>query len=210
MLEAPTLDHVYAHRGRNEPAACCILLAPKFSKAVREEVIPRIGYLDHRSGKHVHFYCAGYGGYWRPEVVPDMEEIGSVKYVDTTMIPWAFSQNLFGQFVDELEKATTWRYAGEVELIVLGPKVDFTKALILNVPAMIEDKAIRSPAELFEGIIHYCRDAAGDPKAYDFSDLQGAKQLGKGAVEALLAALPKPVRGIWEKGRHYAVRNIKA
>jgi hypothetical protein len=209
MLEAPTLDHVYDHRDRNESAACCIFLAPRFSNLSRDEVIPRIGYLDHRSGKYVHFYCAGYGGYWHRDIVQDMEEIGDVKYGDGTMIPWAFSQNLFARFVDELERATKWRYSGDVELIMLGPNVDFSKALIFKVQAMVEDKAIRSSAELFEAIIRYCRDAVGDPSAYDFSDVQGAKELGKGVLDAILSYLPEPVRGVWEKGRHYAVKNIR-
>ena len=208
MLEAPTLKHVLAHRDRDDGAACCILLAPRFSRVGREEVIPRIGYLDHRSGEHVHFYCAGYGGYWHRSLVPDMEEIGDVKYRNGTVIPWAFSQRLFAAFVDELEGATRWRYSGNVELILLSPQVDFSTALTLDIEAMVSDGGIRSSAELFEAIIRYCRTAAGNPSAYNFSDLQGAKELGKGALDSLLTLLPKPVRGVWERGRHYAVKNI--
>jgi hypothetical protein len=207
MIEAPTLNEILAHRRRLDRAACCILLAPRFSKVSQDEIIPRIGYLDQRSGKHVHFYCAGYGGYWHSDVVPDMENIGPVKYQDGTMIPWAFSQSLFAAFVDELENVTTWRYEGGTELILLDPSVDFSNALILNVDAMIADGGIRSSAELFESIIHYCRNAKGHPSAYDFSDMKGLQELGRGAV-GLLALLPKPVQGLWERGRHYAVRNI--
>lgn len=129
MLEAPTLEHVLAHSRRGD-AACCILLAPPFTKVGKDEVIPRIGYLDHRSGQHVHFYCAGYGGYWHPSIIPDMEEIGEVKYGDSTMIPWSFSQKLFGEFVDQLERTTTWHYSGDAELIFLDPDVDFSALLI--------------------------------------------------------------------------------
>src|SRR5688572_24345522 len=125
MLEAPTLRHVLAHRNRRDGAACCIVLAPLFSKVGRGDVVPRIGYLDHRSGERVHFYCAGYGGYWHKGQVPDMDEIGDVKYKNGTMIPWAFSQTLFGAFVDELEHSTKWKYSGGAELILLSPQVDF-------------------------------------------------------------------------------------
>jgi hypothetical protein len=210
MLEAPTLDHVLAHSRRRDGAACCILLAPPFSKVGKDEVVPRIGYLDHRSAKHVHFYCAGYGGYWHPSSVPDMEEMGDVKYDGGTMIPWAFSQKLFGEFVDQLERATTWKYSGNVELIFVGPDVDFSNALVLDVDAMVRDGGIGNSAELFEAVIRYCRMAAGNSSAYDFSDQKGARELGKGAVESLLALLPTSVQGIWKKGRHYAVRNIAA
>lgn len=210
MLEAPTLKHVLAHRKRGDSAACCILIAPRFSKVVQDEIIPRIGYLDHRSEQHVHFYCAGYGGYWHKDLIPDMEEIGRGKYEDDTMIPWSFSQKLFGQFVDELERDTKWKYSGNVELILLDPQVDFSKALILDVEAMVRDGVIGSSTELFEAIIRYCKRAAGNPSAYDFSDLQGVKEVGKGAIDLLLSALPKPVRGIWQRGKHYAVKNLVA
>lgn len=208
MFEAPTLQHVFDHPNLKDGAACCILMAPIFSKAGREEVVPRIGYLDGRSDCNIHFYCAGYGGYWHRDLVPDMEEIGDVKYDSGTMIPWAFSQRLFSDFVDSLEAKTKWRYSGDTELILLDPNVDLTNALVLDVAAMVEDNAIRSSAQLFEAIIQYCRKAGGQPSAYDFSDRQGLREGGKAALDSLLGFLPKPARGVWERGRHYAVKNI--
>jgi hypothetical protein len=139
-----------------------------------------------------------------------MQEIGDVKYHNGTMIPWAFSQRLFGRFVDELESTTKWRYSGNAELIFLDPTVNFTNALLLDVAEMVEDGAIRNSAQLFEAIIQYCRSAGGRPSAYDFSDRQGLRQAGKGAADSLLALLPKPWQGVWERGRHYAVRDIAA
>jgi hypothetical protein len=209
MLAAPTLDDVLAHRDRTDGAACCIVIAPLFSEVGREEVVPRIGYLDHRSGERVHFYCAGYGGYWNEPDVPDKQDIGKVKYSNSTMIPWAFSQRLFGAFVDRLEESTTWEYKGNAELILMGPAVDFSKAMILEIGSMVKDGGIDGSAEVFEAIIRYCRTASGKPSAYDFSDLQGMRAVGTGAAESLLALLPAPVRGIWQRGRHYAIRDLR-
>lgn len=210
MLEAPTFRHVLAHRDRDDDAACCILLAPPFTRVGQEDVIPRLGYLDHRSASHVHFYCAGYGGYGNRDIVPDMMEIGPVKYANGVVIPWWFSQRAFAGFVDDCERATTWKYSGDAELIMLGPEVDFRKALIFSFKDMIHDGVIATSAELFESIIRYCREAGGRASAYDFSDIEGARNLGKEALQALLSVLPKPARGVWEKGRHYAIRNIEA
>jgi hypothetical protein len=139
-----------------------------------------------------------------------MQEIGKVKYENSTMIPWAFSQRLFASFVDELESHTTWRYQGEAELILLDPDVDFSNALTFNLQAMVDDGTLRSSSELFEGIIRYCRSASGNPTAYDFSDRSGIREIGRATVESLLAFLPTPARGLWEKGRHYAVRDLAA
>lgn len=207
MLKAPRLEDVLSHRNRNDGAACCILLAPLFSKIALHEVIPRIGYLDHRSKTYVHFYCAGYGGYGDEDIVPDMKKIGTVKYKNTTKIPWWFSEKLFADFVDELEQTTKWKYvSGNVELILLDPQVDFSEALVLNVLAMLDDEALVAPGELFESIIRYCRDAAGNPSAFKFSDRHGAKAVGK----TIMSILPKAAQGLWKKGRHYAVKNLRA
>lgn len=210
MLEAPTLDHVMAHPRREDGAACCILLAPPFTKVGKDEIIPRLGYLDNRSAQYVHFYCAGYGGYWHPSFVPDMQDIGKVKYEGGTMIPWAFSQKLFAEFIDQLEHATTWKYSGNSELIFLGPSVDFSNALVLHIDAMVRDGGIGNSAELFEGIIRYCKNATGEANAFDFSDISGAKEMGKAAIESLLSILPKSAQGLWKKGQHYAIRDIAA
>ncbi|USR92521.1 hypothetical protein NEA10_07335 [Phormidium yuhuli AB48] len=210
MLEAPKLEHVLAHRQRKDGAACCIVLAPPFSKIGKDEVIPRIGYLDNRSAHYIHFYCAGYGGYWHPSCIPDMQDIGKVKYENKTMIPWAFSQKLFGEFVSQLESATTWRYSGNTELILLDPQVDFSNALVLDLDAMIRDGGIQHSAKLFEAIIRYCREYGRNLSAYHFSDLQGTREAGKATLEALLTLLPKPVQGLWQRGHHYAIKDIAA
>ena len=210
MLPAPTLKNVLRHAKRSDGTACCILLAPPFTRVGQSEVIPRIGYLDHRSATFVHFYCAGYGGYWRKEEVPDMQKIGKVKYKNSTVIPWAFSEKLFGEFVDSLEQATKWNYSGGAEMIFLGPNVDFSNSLILYVDKMIKDEAILSSAELFEAIIRYCRSASGNPSAYLFSDIQGGKEIKNAALESPLSLLPEPVKELWQKGNHYAVKNIAA
>jgi hypothetical protein len=210
MLEAPKLEHVLAHSQRKDGAACCIVLAPPFSKIGKDEVMPRIGYLNYRSAHHIHFYCAGYGGYWDPSHFPDMQDLGKVKYENGTMIPWAFSQTLFGEFVSQLESVTTWRYSGNAELILLDPKVDFSNALVLDMDAMIRDGGIGHSAELFEAIIRYCREYGKNSSAYHFSDLQGSKEAGKATLESLITLLPKPVQGLWKTGHHYAIKNIAA
>ncbi len=142
MLEAPTLNYVKNHKNKKDGSMCCILIAPMFTTVGREGVVPRIGYLDHRSAKYIHFYCAGYGGYWQEPQFPDMQEIGIGKYDGGTEIPWAFSQRVFGEFIDELESETTWKYSGEAELILMGPDVDFSQCLAFDIAAMLNDKAI--------------------------------------------------------------------
>ncbi len=158
MLPAPTLKHVLYHRERDDNALCCILFAPTFSRVGREGVIPRLGYLNDRSGTNVHFYCAGYGGYWHRDTFPDMEDLGEIRYDDGCVIPWAFGQRQFASFVDELEGQTSWRYSGESDLILLNSKVDFSSCLTYDIEAMVKDGAISRASELFEGLKGSRRD----------------------------------------------------
>lgn len=61
----------------------------------------------------IRSYC-GYG------------EFGVAKYQDGTEIPWAFSQRLFAEFVDELESETSCKYSSGSEIIELNPTIGFT------------------------------------------------------------------------------------
>lgn len=197
MIPAPILDDVMKHRSLKNNVACCILIAPRSSCLNPID----IEYLHDRSGRDVYFYCAGYGGYWNRDLVPDMEELEAKKELWS---PWAFSSRLFAAFVDELEHATDWEYSGGTELILLGPQVDFASAVVLKIDAMVEDHCLCPPAEVFEIIMRYCRRAQENPSAFSFSDLQ-VPGIGFGA---LLELLPPPVRHLWKVGRHYAVRDL--
>lgn len=208
MLPAPRLNDVKNHKNNEDGTMCCILIAPLFTKVGREGVVPRIGYLDYRSAKYIHFYCAGYGGYWDKTRFPDMQEIGSVKYDNGTRIPWAFSQRVFGEFVNELESETTWKYSGEGELIVMGPDVDFSQCLTFDIEAMLNDKVINNCSELFEALIQYAKAASASPSAYLFSDKKGGEEFVKATIDSVLSFIPKPAQRLWDRGRHYAVKDI--
>jgi hypothetical protein len=208
MRAAPTLSDVKNHKNDKDIAMCCILIAPIFTNVGSEDVVPRIGYLDYRSAKYIHFYCAGYGGYWQKSHFPDMQEIGIGKYDEGTEIPWAFSQRVFGEFIDELESETTWRYSGEAELLVMGPDVDFSKCLTFDIAAMLKDKAINHCSELLEALIQYAKVSRESPSAYQFSDKKGGEQLIKATIDGILSFLPKSAQNLLRGGKHYAVKDI--
>jgi hypothetical protein len=209
MFGAPQIEYILRHPLREDSAACCIVLAPPFTRVGKDEVIPRISYLDSRSAHYIHFYCAGYSGFWDGYCPLDIQEIGEVKQENGKMIAWAFSQTLFAEFVSQLERLTTWKYTGKAELILLNPRVDFSNALVLDVDKMILDASVQHSSELFESIIRYCREHGDNPSAYDFSNIQLIREAGKTSLESLLALLPKPVQGLWNRGHHYAVKNIE-
>jgi Leucine Rich repeats (2 copies) len=209
MLPAPTLSKVLEHSKLHPEALCCLLFAPPFSKSASEAVIPRLGYLNHRTAQYIDFHCAGYGGYWREDDYPDMELIGDVRYEDGTIIPWAFSQKAFSDFVNELEKATKWRYSGETEVIILNALKLFEDCLILDIDTMIKDNAINRTSELFESLIQYSRSNESRATAYQYSDSKTPNIFGR-AVLDVLSEGPKALGKTWKSGRHFAVKSIAA
>lgn len=202
MIQAPTLEIVRSHEEDHPNALCCILFAPIFSITGRDGVIPRIAYLDNRSGENIHFYCVGYGGYWNKDKVPDMQAIGRVD-----KIPWAFSQSQFSAFVNELESETTWKYSGETEMIVLDPTLNFEDCVVFDLDRMTEDRAIDRPSEIFESLIQYSRNKKAQT-AWDFSDRKAPNLFGTAILGALTEGA-KAFGNTWKAGRHYATRSIK-
>ena len=203
MLPAPTVDDIEGHRATYPHTLCAILFAPPFSAVGRDGVIPRLGYLDQRSGKAIHFYCAGYMGYAHKKDFPDMVEIGTMTYRDSTEIPWSFSQREYARFVGDFERRTTWRSSGEADLIVLGPKVDYDDCLTFDFGRMVADGAILGSSELFEALIRYAEaHPAGTPSSFSDRKLPGL--LGAAIAEALPGYLGNALKA----GRHYAVRSI--
>ncbi|HEY5745312.1 MAG TPA: hypothetical protein VIU12_04465 [Chryseolinea sp.] len=208
MLEAPSLNAVRNDMKEHPSAICCILVAPNFSRLGYENIILRFGYLDYRTGEDIHFYCAGYGGYWNKGSVPDMTDIGIGKYEGGTVIPWAFSQRLFGAFVNELEEETRWKYSGGSEIIILEPGVGFSRCIVFKLDSMIADEIIKDPGELFEALIQHART---HKKIGGFSLKNIGTISGEEIVNSVISLLPKPFENllnIWKKGKHYTLVDI--
>lgn len=212
MIEAPSLKSIEGHRREHRNAMCCILFAPKFSKVGYDDIVKRFGYLDRRTGENVHIYCAGYGAYWNDHYAPDREEVGVAKYdyEYKTEFKWQFSQILFADFVDELEKVTSWKYSGGAELIVLNADADFSNCIIFKIDEMVKDKIIDYPGEIFEALIQHSRS---DKNSLANFSLKGiGRQTADEVVDSIVSFLPKPfetLRNIWKKGQHYTLVDVE-
>lgn len=209
MIEAPNLDTVKTHENEYPNSMGCILIAPKFHKKGFDEIIQRLEYLNHRSGENLHFYCAGYGAYWNSEFTPDMEELGISRMFNNDAIPWAFSQNYFAKFVDELENETNWTYSGGTEIIVLDKNLEFKNCIVFKIDEMISDKIIDNPNEIIEALIQQSKKG----RSNTLISLQGMGNVAfDETIKAFLGFLPKPIENIWNlwnKGKYYTLVDLK-
>jgi hypothetical protein len=182
-----------------------ILFAPPYTTIGSEKVVPKLGYLNTRTAAYIHFFCAGYGGY---HFADDATAVGEVTYDDGVMIPWGFSQNKFAEFVNDMEASTSWKYSGEVDLILVDPDLEFTEAIVLDIEAMVKDGTVDHPSRLFEAVIAFARARGQEASTHALSDRQGVRIFGDAAVKAILELLPTPFQGLWKRGVHYRIQSL--
>ncbi len=196
-----------------------ILLARPEQEIAAKEIVPSLEYFHHRSGDHITFYCAGFGQYWPS--LKDMnseEESFSEEYefildeyrrltldrieVTDRPYPWYFSPKSFSEFVDDLENSSSWRYSGEVELLLLNAtneyerisfELDFRKVISINLNTANKIGAIESVQQLFEDIFRIAREKKTGTHIDSISDKLGAQSFLKGASDTLVEMVPKGI-----------------
>jgi len=195
---------------RNTKLVGILICHPKTPLA-KAEIVDQLAHFHERSGEAVDFFCAGYGAYWPPEHFADQKIVVSIQGVD-----WLFSEKAFSQVIDELESETTWKHSGETELILLTAckttlgqtELDFQSAIVCNLEAMLQAKALTSVRAFFTGVFRYAKTYSDSDPTWGLSDSSGVS-IGKSALkDAILSLLPKPLSDAYQRGEHYVVRSI--
>jgi hypothetical protein len=184
-----------------------LLFARPELRLARDEITSSLQYFDHRSGKHINFYCAGYIPYGG--AIEDYRTFG----VDG----WVFSTPKFDAFRQEIEARSRWRSRGDCDLLLMNAyydtsarraALDFTSAIVCHLDAMKAEGAISSVPSFFESIFQYAEHADGDDPAWGFSDSQGLSAAGSALKRVVLSLLPKEIGKDAEKVAHFAVTDI--
>jgi len=88
-----------------------------------------LNYYHHLSGKNINFYLPGYGAYWYGSY-PDGQVVAKINGVE-----WSYSDQMFIDFINDLETYSKWRYSGETELLMLEykeGKLSFDDVVFVN------------------------------------------------------------------------------
>src|SRR5438552_10086292 len=123
-----------------EDCRTAILFAPPQTRIAKEQIVPRLDYFHHRSGKSIDFFFIGYGGYMHRSQFPGMVELGEQRTSDGSISPWAFSGEVLNEVRRQIEARTPWRYSGEVELLLTTAAcdaegkvaIDFSTVIVLD------------------------------------------------------------------------------
>ena len=168
-----------------------------------KSILKSLEYFHFRTGKTINFYLPGYGAYWN-DTYPDGKVVTEINRVK-----WSFSNEMFTEFLSDLEKYSKWKYSGESELLL----VDFKKGILLfdkimqfHLDNMIRDNVIYSVHQFFEQLFRVCQDKETLNQVSNAFGLDKAKQITK---ERILDKLPVGLGNIFTQEKYFCVRNME-
>lgn len=202
MLEAITYQDMLRNIAENDVKEDIIgILITRPELEVGKGILASLNYYHHLSGKNTNFYLPGYGAYWYG-TYSDGRVVTKINGTE-----WSFSDQMFIQFIDELETYSSWKYSGESELLILEYKngrLLFENVIRLQLDDMIRDKVILSTESFFQEFFRICKtkrslDTISNKLGLD----KGFDMIG----EALLDILPNKVRKFYVQERYFCVDN---
>ena len=178
-----------------------LVFAPEGSEITKRQIVPRIHEWHCRSADHINFYFAGYDINWDASKGDEI----------------VFSDEHFSALRAGFQGLTSWKYSGELDLILLvaymdkgsqSIQFDFSEAVVCRINQMIMDRAIGSVGELFESVFHFAEEYQGAGSPWGYSDLEGINLAKTLPFDLLLSCIPKPIRATAKAAKHYVVRDI--
>lgn len=175
-----------------------ILFAPPDAKLSKEEFIPRFSYFNQEAGENIDFFCAGYTDGGTGEAADGLEYISTG--IKAKNCEWAFSNDSFIRFSEEISSRSRWKYSGECDLILLNAfynsdkqsvELDFSRAIVCQLDQMKKDEAIFSLASFFQKIFHYAKYPDQSDPSRSLSNLLGGEKGGAALMRFILSFLPK-------------------
>lgn len=195
-----------------------ILFGRPGSPLAKAEVLPNLEYFDRRSGSNIDFYAAGFRQGFPGLVVDDHV---SRKSKDTEFFGpdhgWIFSATKFNELREDIQKRTSWKYSGGVDLVLLNARrnvetgkaaIELRSAVCLNLDQAKNDGLMLTVEMLFERIFQYAESQSGDDPTWGFSDTAGVRVAGTSLRRLLLRLLPKEAGKDIERIAHLAVKDI--
>lgn len=166
-------------------------------------ILTSLEYYHFRTGKSVNFYLPGYGAYWNDSYLDGkvVTEINDVK--------WYFSNEMFVNFIEELEKYTVWKYGGESQLLLIPynkGQISYEKTMVFNLDKMLRDKVIFTIQEFFEKLFRLCKDKETLNEISSSLGLHKAKQI---VSNRILEKIPIGLGEVFTQEKYFCVKGLK-
>lgn len=168
-----------------------------------KSILNSLEYFHFRTGKTVNFYLPGYGAYWTNDY-PDGKIVTTIDGVN-----WSFSNQMFTEFIFDLEKYSKWQFSGESELLLVELKegiLSYKNIMQFHLDNMIRDKVIFSVHQFFEQLLRLCKDKDSLNQISNTFGVDKVKQIGK---DMLLDKLPLGLGQVFIQEKYFCVKNIE-
>lgn len=167
-----------------------------------KSILNSLEYFHFRTGKSVNFYLPGYGAYWPKSDYPDGKVVTVIDGLN-----WSFSNQMFAQFISDLEKYSKWQYSGESELLLVELEngiLSYEDMMQFHLDNMIRDNVIYSVHQFFEQLFRLCQDKNTLNQISNAFGIDKLKQISK---EKILEKIPLNLGNIFIQEKYFCVRN---
>ena len=209
MLEALTYQEMLKHikgnveqYGIEDDTIGILITRPDLPTG--KSILNSLEYFHFRTGKTINFYLPGYGAYWNDSYL-DGKIITEINGVN-----WYFSNEMFTEFVCDIEKYSKWKYSGESELLLVDLKkgiISFDRMMLFQLDNMLRDNVVYSIHQFFEQLFRIYKDKETLNQVSNAFVLDKAKQITK---ECILDKLPVGLGDIFTQEKYFCVRNMEA
>ena len=169
-----------------------------------KNILDSLEYFHFRTGKSVNFYLPGYGAYWTEGTYPDGKKVTAINGVD-----WCFSNKMFSDFISNLEKHSKWKYSGESELLLVDLKkgiLSYENVLQFYLDDMLRSGVITTVHNFFEQLFRIMREKDSVNQISNDYGVNKWKQISK---DEIIKRLPLRLGQVYEKEKHFCVRNLQ-
>lgn len=204
MLEAITYQGMLKDINNNQIKEDTIgILITRPDLECGKSIMGSLNYYHHLSGKNINFYLPGYGAYWYGSY-PDGQVVAKINGVE-----WSYSDQMFIDFINDLETYSKWRYSGETELLMLEykeGKLSFDDVLRFYIDDMIRDDIITSIPSFFQQLF---RISKNKNTLNEIRIAFGKDKLFQVTKDTIMDKAPAYLTNIFIQERYFCVKDYR-
>ena len=159
MFAACTYEEIENVECSVENKELVIFLFVKPTNNASAEIINEFEYIHYNSGKYCSIYAIGYTDNFDKALDPSYREINTV-----CNSRWFFSNKMYVEFKERLERRIKWQYSGEIEVLILqnnpgsNSPLNFTNYVAINISKGIREGYIDSFQQFMEALIRSSKE----------------------------------------------------
>lgn len=209
MFAANTYDEIIRCEKEVENLEIVVLLFVRPTNQASLDIIREFDYIHYNSGKYCSVYAIGYSNNFAKAKDRCYRKATNVAGVD-----WYFSDQVFVEFKNNLERRIKWQYSGETEIIVLQNNpgmrdpLNFQNYVAIDVNKGIKEGYMDSFQRFMESLVRSARSKVTAKEA--IADVRRSRISIKDTIAEAISdskKIPEPVKTILKDRLFYRCAN---